>query len=179
VSNALKFTPNGGKVAVRAYYRPSVAVPGLSEKSKPRQGSRFRRRISTLIPVASQRSIVVSTGEGALDGSGNGRNVGASASQKSAASAASAAASAVSAVSAAASGCDAPLKEGRLVVEVVDTGAGISPENQKKLFKEIVQFNPEKLQAGGGSGLGLWITKGIVDMHGGAIRVWSAGEVGG
>ena len=155
---------------VRAYYRPSVAVPGLSEKSKPRQGSRFRHRISTLIPVASQRSIVVSTGEGALDGSGNGRNVGASVSQKSAASAAA------SAVSAAASGCDTPLKEGRLVVEVVDTGAGISPENQKKLFKEIVQFNPEKLQAGGGSGLGLWITKGIVDMHGGRISVHSAGE---
>ena len=29
---------------------------------------------------------------------------------------------------------------------VVDTGAGIKPENQKKLFKEIVQFDPEKLQ---------------------------------
>ena len=35
---------------------------------------------------------------------------------------------------------------GRLVVEVVDTGAGISPENQKKLFKEVIQFSPEKLQ---------------------------------
>jgi hypothetical protein len=30
--------------------------------------------------------------------------------------------------------------------------------------------------AGGGSGLGLWITKGIVDMHGGRISVHSAGE---
>jgi hypothetical protein len=38
------------------------------------------------------------------------------------------------------------------------------------------QFNPEKLQAGGGSGLGLWITKGIVDMHHGTIAVHSAGE---
>ena len=31
-------------------------------------------------------------------------------------------------------------------------GAGISAENQQRLFKEIIQFNPEKLQAGGGSG---------------------------
>ena len=65
---------------------------------------------------------------------------------------------------------------GRLVVEVTDTGAGISKENQQKLFKEIVQFHPEKLQAGGGSGLGLWITKGIVDLHSGNISVHSEGE---
>ena len=31
-------------------------------------------------------------------------------------------------------------------------GAGISEEDQQRLFKEIIQFNPEKLQAGGGSG---------------------------
>jgi CheY-like chemotaxis protein len=44
------------------------------------------------------------------------------------------------------------------------------------LCEQIVQFNPEVLQAGGGSGLGLWITKGIVDLHGGLISVYSAGE---
>ena len=37
---------------------------------------------------------------------------------------------------------------GILRISVVDCGAGISPENQKRLFKEIVQFSPEKLQAG-------------------------------
>jgi signal transduction histidine kinase len=56
---------------------------------------------------------------------------------------------------------------GWLVVEVIDSGVGMTEENQKRLFKEIVQFSPEKLQAGGGSGLGLWITKGIIDLHGG------------
>ena len=66
--------------------------------------------------------------------------------------------------------------DGYLVVIVKDSGAGISAENQKRLFKDIVQFNPEKLQAGGGSGLGLWITKGIVDLHGGKISVNSLGE---
>ena len=67
-------------------------------------------------------------------------------------------------------------KNGMLVIEVKDSGAGISFENQQLLFKEVVQFNPEKLQAGGGSGLGLWITKEIVDMHGGHISVYSEGE---
>jgi hypothetical protein len=36
----------------------------------------------------------------------------------------------------------------------------MSVQNQRRLFKEIIQFNPEKLQAGGGSGLGLWTTSG-------------------
>jgi CheY-like chemotaxis protein len=65
---------------------------------------------------------------------------------------------------------------GKLVVVVTDTGAGISIENQKRLFKEIVQFSPEKLQSGGGSGLGLWITGGIMNLHGGNISVSSEGE---
>ena len=47
-----------------------------------------------------------------------------------------------------------------LCLEVIDSGAGISKENQKKLFGQYVQFNAEKLQKGGGSGLGLWICKG-------------------
>jgi hypothetical protein len=36
---------------------------------------------------------------------------------------------------------------------------GISSDNLK-MIKEGVQFDANKLQAGGGSGLGLWITKG-------------------
>jgi signal transduction histidine kinase len=65
---------------------------------------------------------------------------------------------------------------GMLVVQVIDEGVGIAKEDQAKLFKEIVQFNPGALQAGGGSGLGMMISKGITDMHGGTLSVWSAGE---
>jgi signal transduction histidine kinase len=35
----------------------------------------------------------------------------------------------------------------KLVVKICDTGHGISKENQSKIFKEIVQFHPEILQA--------------------------------
>ena len=49
-------------------------------------------------------------------------------------------------------------------------------ENLPKLFHEIVQFDPDKLQNGGGSGFGLWITKSIVDLHGGRVFAHSEGE---
>ena len=54
-------------------------------------------------------------------------------------------------------------------VEVQDTGAGISINNQQKLFGQYVQFDANKLQKGNGSGLGLWISKGITELHGGIV----------
>ena len=47
-----------------------------------------------------------------------------------------------------------------LEVTVKDSGAGLSAENLGRLFGEGVQFNANGLQGGGGSGLGLFITKG-------------------
>ena len=61
-------------------------------------------------------------------------------------------------------------------LEVRDTGAGISLYNQSQLFGQYVQFNANKLQKGGGSGLGLWISKGITELHGGNIGAFSEGE---
>ena len=63
-----------------------------------------------------------------------------------------------------------------LFVEVEDTGAGICPANIDKLFHNVMQFNANTLQGGGGTGLGLWISKKIIDLHGGTIGVRSAGE---
>ena len=67
-------------------------------------------------------------------------------------------------------------RAGSLVVEVVDSGAGLSAENQQKLFMEGVQFNANALQAGGGSGLGLYIAKGVVNLHAGTLTAHSEGE---
>ena len=65
---------------------------------------------------------------------------------------------------------------GRVIITIVDTGAGMSQDQVRNLFREGVQFNPNDLQAGQGSGLGLWITKGIVDSHGGKLWATSEGE---
>lgn len=61
-------------------------------------------------------------------------------------------------------------------ISVTDTGAGLTKENQQKLFKNIVQFHASKLQQGGGSGIGLWISSKIIGLHGGRIGVVSEGE---
>eukprot|EP00599_Poterioochromonas_sp_BG-1_P014558 CAMPEP_0173158428 /NCGR_PEP_ID=MMETSP1105-20130129/16334_1 /TAXON_ID=2985 /ORGANISM="Ochromonas sp., Strain BG-1" /LENGTH=706 /DNA_ID=CAMNT_0014076321 /DNA_START=684 /DNA_END=2804 /DNA_ORIENTATION=+ len=65
---------------------------------------------------------------------------------------------------------------GYVRVSVQDSGAGISLENQKMLFNQFIQFSPEKLQNGQGSGLGLWIVSNIMHLHGGRIGVYSEGE---
>jgi signal transduction histidine kinase len=54
----------------------------------------------------------------------------------------------------------------RLVV--ADAGAGIPRELQKSMFEPFISTKGEK-----GTGLGLWIVKGIVENHGGRIRVRS------
>ena len=64
---------------------------------------------------------------------------------------------------------------GKLILSVTDTGAGMSQDNLSHLFQEGVQFNPGKLQAGQGSGLGLWISKGIVGLHRGKLSASSEG----
>lgn len=50
-------------------------------------------------------------------------------------------------------------------ISVTDTGPGISKQNLHKLFGQYVQFNPSKLQKGGGSGLGLWISKSKIFFY--------------
>jgi signal transduction histidine kinase len=58
-------------------------------------------------------------------------------------------------------------------VSVTDQGVGISPENQSKLFNNFVQIHSNILQEGKGSGLGLFICKKLVELHGGTIGVKS------
>ena len=58
------------------------------------------------------------------------------------------------------------------VVDIVvrDEGPGIDPESLARLFRPFQQL-PAAALAGGGTGLGLVITKGIVEQHGGSIAV--------
>jgi len=58
-------------------------------------------------------------------------------------------------------------KEGDMAkFSVSDTGIGIKEEDMRKLFKEFAQANPEISQKYGGTGLGLVITKNLVELHG-------------
>jgi CheY-like chemotaxis protein len=72
---------------------------------------------------------------------------------------------------------DSPLDPpiGNVIITVTDSGPGLSLEQQQALFHQGVQFNPNQLQAGQGSGLGLWISKEIVGLHRGTIQVTSEG----
>jgi signal transduction histidine kinase len=59
---------------------------------------------------------------------------------------------------------------------VTDTGVGIRPEDLPKLFQEFVQLETTQAQRNEGSGLGLTLTKCLVELHGGRIWAESEGE---
>lgn len=57
------------------------------------------------------------------------------------------------------------------VIEVVDHGPGIPPENAQRIFERFQRVDPERSRDQGGSGLGLSIVAAVVAAHGGTIRV--------
>ena len=68
--------------------------------------------------------------------------------------------------------------DGSFVIAVKDTGPGIAPEDQRKIFEEFQQVDNSSTRQKGGTGLGLAISKRIVEMHGGRIEVESVGGEG-
>jgi signal transduction histidine kinase len=61
-----------------------------------------------------------------------------------------------------------------LVVEVQDTGPGIRPADQQRIFEEFQQVDNTSTRQKGGTGLGLAISRRIVELHGGRLLVQSA-----
>jgi len=77
---------------------------------------------------------------------------------------------------------DGRLLPGFVEITVKDTGIGISAENQSLIFEKFGQLGRTELHSsgktkfkGGGPGLGLPITRGIIEAHGGTIWVESEG----
>ena len=70
----------------------------------------------------------------------------------------------------------AQVTAGEVVVSVLDTGPGIAPEDQIRLFQPFQQADGSIRRRFGGSGLGLSISKHFVELHDG--RMWLASEAG-
>ncbi len=71
---------------------------------------------------------------------------------------------------------EARRREEEIRVSVADTGIGIKPENQRRIFGEFEQVDTRVGEKQQGTGLGLALTRKLVDLHGGQIWVESEGE---
>ncbi len=65
---------------------------------------------------------------------------------------------------------------GRVEVEVTDEGIGIEADFLPRVFERFQQADPSTTRRHGGLGIGLSIAKSLTEMHGGTIRVESAGH---
>jgi PAS domain S-box-containing protein len=65
------------------------------------------------------------------------------------------------------------ISENQIEISVIDTGIGIRKEDQGKIFESFIQVAPLEYRIAGSTGLGLAITKEIINKHEGTIRVES------
>jgi signal transduction histidine kinase len=68
------------------------------------------------------------------------------------------------------------LDEGQIIFEVEDTGIGISPVDQQRLFEKFYRVESREKDKQAGTGLGLAIVKSIAERHGG--DAWIESELG-
>lgn len=63
--------------------------------------------------------------------------------------------------------------QSKISIEVQDTGIGISPVDQSRLFEKFYRSSDRKANRERGTGLGLTIVKSIIERHGGRLKVES------
>ena len=73
-------------------------------------------------------------------------------------------------------GINARQADGSVEISVTDTGIGIAPEDQAKIFEEFRQVGGDYAHKREGTGLGLTLAKKFVEPHGG--KIWVESEVG-
>ena len=73
-------------------------------------------------------------------------------------------------------GCSA--KDSVAEIAVTDSGSGISPENQQRIFERFYRADPSRSRDTGGTGLGLSIVKHVAKIHRGEIKLFSQVGVG-
>ena len=65
-----------------------------------------------------------------------------------------------------------------IIITVTDSGMGIAADDLEKLFEKYKQSKNKSFRGGGGTGLGLYIVKQIVEAHGGQVNIASIQGVG-
>jgi GAF domain-containing protein len=73
-------------------------------------------------------------------------------------------------------GINAQQVNGAVEISVSDTGIGIAPEDQPRIFEEFRQVGTDYAHKSEGTGLGLTLAKKFVELHGG--RIWVESEIG-
>jgi PAS domain S-box-containing protein len=69
----------------------------------------------------------------------------------------------------------ATIEAGELVIRVIDDGIGLSSEQQTEVFEMFSQVPAAVERSQGGLGIGLALSRGLVELHGGTIAASSAG----
>ena len=71
-----------------------------------------------------------------------------------------------------------PMEGARVLISVKDTGIGIPPDKLESVFQEFAQVDTSTTRKVGGTGLGLPISRRLVEMHGGRLWAESSGVEG-
>jgi len=74
--------------------------------------------------------------------------------------------------------CVKPIDGARVLISVKDTGIGIPPDHLEKIFQEFTQVDTSTTRKAGGTGLGLPISRRLIEMHGGRLWAESTGIEG-
>jgi signal transduction histidine kinase len=74
--------------------------------------------------------------------------------------------------------CAKPMEGGRVLISVKDSGLGIPPDKLEAVFQEFTQVDTSSTRKIGGTGLGLPISRRLVEMHGGHLWAESTGVEG-
>ena len=71
-----------------------------------------------------------------------------------------------------------PMEGARVMITVTDTGLGIPPDHLEAIFQEFTQVDTSTTRKVGGTGLGLPISRRLIEMHGGRLWAESTGIEG-
>ena len=70
------------------------------------------------------------------------------------------------------------VQQDRVLLEVIDLGIGMAPSHLERIFERFFRVDKGRSRQVGGTGLGLSIVRGIIEKHGGEIRMASELGVG-